>query len=603
MSEPTSLEKKLAHLPEQPGVYLFKDADGNTIYIGKARILKNRVRSYFQDSSDPSLKTKILVTKIKDLEFIVTDNEIEALLLESHLVKKNQPRYNLELKDDKSFPFIKLTVQENFPRAFLTRQHRKDGALYFGPYTAAGLAKETLRLIHRHFRIRTCRKPIDGSAVRPCLNYHIGRCLGPCSKGHCRREEYRSAVEKVRLLLEGKTEVLTGELRTAMMEAAGQEKFEEAAIIREQIRTVESLAEHQKMVLNSTEDADFLGFHQEGSRAALQLFTMRGSKVLGRQEFFWEELEGFQAADFLAEVIRRHYLPASFVPSEIWIPMPVEDQSLLEEILSRKKRRPVRIQVPKIGTRRRLLRLVEKNAHLAFQQRFRVLGPTPEKILSDLQRILGLPEPPRRIECFDISNIQGTNSVASMVVCVDGVMKPSEYRKYRIRTVEGANDFASMQEAVYRRYRRLQDENRSLPGLVLVDGGKGQLSSAREALDGLNLAGQPLAALAKEEEALFLSECKEPLRLEKTDPVLHLLQQMRDEAHRFALAFHRKRRQKSTLQTALLEIPGIGPRTARKLLTRFQSLKRLQQASQEDLEKAVGPRLAQILAHHLKMVK
>ena len=594
-----SLENKLTHLPDQPGVYLFKDSEGKIIYIGKARILRNRIRSYFQDTGDSSPKTRLLRTKINDLEFIVTDNEMEALILESQLVKKNQPRYNLDLKDDKSFPYIKLTVQEAFPRVFLTRQQRKDGAMYYGPYTSAGSAKMTLRLIHRYFLLRTCHKPLNDRQLRPCLDYHIRLCMAPCDASLCRPEPYRQAVENVRLLLEGKTEVLTARLRTDMNAAAVQEHFEEAVALREQIRMVESLAEHQKMILSSTEDADFFGFHQEENRVALQLFTMRGSKIIGRREFYWEDMEAFQASEFLSSALRQYYLHGGFIPTEIFIPVPMEDQLLLGKILTGRRGSRVRILVPKIGNRRRLLRLVEKNAQLAFQQRFRVLEPSAQEILQEIKQLLGLPEVPDRIECFDISNLQGTDSVASMVVCEEGRMKSSEYRRYRIKTVAGANDFASMGEVVYRRYRRLQAEKKPLPGLILVDGGKGQLASAREALSRLGLENQSLAALAKEEEAIFLPNKNAPILLKPTSHTLHLLQQIRDEAHRFALEFHQKRRLHRNLHTILEEIPGIGPKTAQKLLTRFRSLKRLKEAPYEEIKKELGPKLAQHLANYL----
>ncbi len=586
-------------LPSLPGVYIFKDRDGATIYIGKASSLKNRVRSYFQENRETDVKTETLVSKIQDLEYIVTDNEMEALILENQLVKKNQPRYNILLKDDKSFPYIKLTIQEEYPRVFLTRTFRKDGSLFYGPYTSGWGAKETVHLIHKHFHLRTCRAPIDGGKKRPCLDYYIHRCLGPCVEELCDRNRYQEAVSSVRLLLEGKTDSLLAILTGKMREAAQKELFEEAALLREQIQAIGQLTERQKMILPSTDDADFFGFHQEGNRLALQVFTMRGSKILGRRQFFWENLEDFQAKEFLSETLSQYYLSGGYIPQEIFLPGAIEDQAILEEILTARRGKKVRILAPKTGDRNRLLQLVERNAHLAFQQRFRILEPSSEEILSDLQKCLELPEAPKRIECFDISNTQGTNSVASMVVCENGKMKPSDYRRYRIQTVQGPDDFASMHEVVFRRYRRILQENKALPGLILIDGGKGQLHAAGKALSALNLTSIPYASLAKEEEAIFLPQRKDPILLQHSSHTLRLLQRIRDEAHRFAVTFHRHRRQKQNLEVLLTQIPGIGEKTSQKLLLHFHSLKRLQEAPREEIIRQLGPKKAEVLIRHL----
>lgn len=595
-----TLAEKLARLPEAPGVYLLKDSEGKTIYIGKAKILKNRVRSYFQEARGIDHKTQILRQLIHDLECIVTDSEVEALLLESHLVKKNKPRFNVHLKDDKSFPYIKLTINEPFPRIFITRQMRKDGALYFGPYLPASLARNTLKLIHKHFQLRTCNIPIDGKLPRPCLDYHIKRCMGPCVESLCTTQKYQQGVRDVRLFLEGKNEDLLAKLRTRMIEAAEQELFEAAALLRDQARMLEALSERQKMVLYSMEDADLFGFHQQGRRLALQVFTMRGSRVVGRREFFWEDLEGFEAAEFLSGALRQYYVEGSFIPCEIFVPVDFDDRPLLEAVLSDRRGQRVRILVPKIGDRRRLLRLVEMNAKLAFDNRFRTLRAKSEELLEALRAALSLDILPRRIECFDISNLQGTDSVASMVVCENGQMKKADYRKFKIKTVHGPDDFSSMREVIYRRYKRLLEEDQALPDLVLLDGGKGQLSAAREALLELGLDVLALASIAKEEEILFVQGHEDqPVVLDSTSPVLHLIQQVRDEAHRFAVTYHRQRRTQRDFQSQLEDIPGVGAKIRTKLLRAFGSVKRVREASLEELARVLGPRKAARIHRHL----
>ena len=594
-----SLSQKLNQLPESPGVYLLIDSSGTTVYIGKAKVLKTRVRSYFQEGRAIDIKTHTIRQFVVDLEFIVTDSEVEALLLESHLVKKNKPRFNVHLKDDKSFPYIKLTINETFPRIFITRQLKKDGALYFGPYLPASLARNMLKLIHKHFQLRTCNITIDGKLPRPCLDYHIKRCMGPCVEDLCTEKKYQRGVRDAQLFLEGKNDTLLDKVSHRMQEAANQENFETAALLRDQMRMLTALTQRQKMVVDSIEDADIFGFYSRGRLAALQVFTMRGSRVVGRREFFWEHLESFEATDFLAGAVRQYYVEGSFIPCEIYVPLDFEDRPILEEILSNRRGQKVKIITPKIGDRRRLIQLVERNARLAFDNRFRTLKAKSVELLEAMRLALKLNALPRRVECFDISNLQGTNSVASMVVCENGSMKKSDYRRFKIKTVQGPNDFASMHEVVYRRYKRLVEEDKALPDFVLIDGGKGQLSAAGKALSELGIEDIALASIAKEDEILFIQGREnQPLKLNTNSPVLHLIQRIRDEAHRFAVTFHRKKRSGQDFHSELDDIPGVGKKTRTKLLRAFGSVKKVRQVGLEKLTPILGPRMADRIHRH-----
>jgi excinuclease ABC subunit C len=596
-----SLRAKLDSLPAKSGVYLFKDGRGKVIYIGKAKSLKNRVRSYFQASRHIDAKTEALRERIEDLEYITTDSEVEALILESTLVKRHKPRFNVNLKDDKAFLHIKLTVQEPFPRVLLTRRVLDDGAMYFGPYLPASLARNTIKIINRHFMLRTCDLNIDGGLARPCLEYHIKRCLGPCVEGLCTREEYLKAVRDVILLLEGKNEQLIASLEQKMAEAAERQMYEAAAFYRDRIRMVRDLAEKQKMVMSGVEDVDVFAYYRQGARLALQLFTLRNGQVVGRREFFWEDLEFFEPAQFLRDALQQYYLSAGFVPHEVYVPVVPEDQELIEEWLSGKRpgRRRVRISSPQKGQKQKLLLLVEENARGSFDNRFRIQKSAKQEALERLQKGLGLPKIPARIEAFDISNIQGAESVASMVVCEDGVMKRSEYRKFKIRTVEGADDFASIFEAVHRRYKRVVQEDLPLPDLVLIDGGKGQLHQAYQALSDVGLEEVGLASIAKREEQVFLQDQDEPVVLDRTSPALHLLQEIRDEAHRFAVSYHRKRRSIRDFTSELDQVPGIGDKRKKRLLSNFGSVSRIRQARVEELVPFLGERLARLLKEKL----
>ena len=450
-----ALQAKLDNLPSGPGVYLFKDRTGKSIYIGKAKSLRHRVRSYFQQQRLADQKTEVLREHIRDLDYIVTDSEVEALMLESNLVKKQQPLFNVNLKDDKSFLHIKLTVNEDFPRVLLTRRILNDGALYFGPYLPASLARNTIKIINRHFLLRTCDMEIDGQLERPCLEYHIKRCLGPCVGGLCSAEEYTRAAGEVIQLLEGKNSRLVKSLRRKMLQAAEKERFEAAAFYRDRMRMVEDLAEQQKMIVSRVRDVDIFAYHREGPRVALQLFTLRNGRVVGKREFFWESLQFFDPPAFLRDAIQQYYLNAGFVPASIYLPVEIEDQPLIQEWLTRKhgsrRGRKVLIHVPKRGEKLDLVLLVERNARIAFDSRFRILKSDRSSILAEVQEELDLPQPPRRIEAFDISNIQGAETVASLAVCLEGRMSREEYRKFKIKSVDGPDDYASIYEAVHRR--------------------------------------------------------------------------------------------------------------------------------------------------------
>ena len=588
------LQEKLDHLPAEPGVYIYKNVRGRIIYVGKARSLRQRVRSYFQESRPLDPKTAHLVAEIADLEYIVTDSEVEALILESTLVKKNQPRYNVHLKDDKSFPYLKLTIHEPFPRIFITRNIRKDGSLYFGPFLPASYARQTLKLVNKYFQLRTCNLEIDGTLERPCLDYQMKRCLGPCVSGLCTQEEYTRAVEDVKLLLSGKTEELIRLLRRRMEAASEEMRYEAAAAYRDWISMVREISERQKMAMEGQDDCDLFGYHQEGSRLALEIFAMRSGRIVGRREFYWEDLLSFDPGEFLSEALNQYYLQDKFIPKEIYLPADIDDAEVIEAWLSERKKSRVYIRTPLQGLKSEMLDLVMRNAHMSFDTRFRMLKTKGIDLLKLLQDALGLGALPRRIETFDISHVQGSDTVASMVLCLNGEMKRSGYRKFRIESVKGPDDFAAMREVVHRHYENvLEQEEDCLPDLVLIDGGKGQLSAAISALDDLGLENQAVASIAKKEETLFVKGREEdPVRLPKESSVLHLIQLMRDEAHRFAVSYHRKRRELRDFDSELMDIPGIGDVRRKVLLRAFGSLERVKKAAFDELSPYVGPKAA-----------
>ena len=594
-----SLAQKADSLPEQPGVYLFKDAQALPIYVGKAKALRQRVRSYFLDSRAPDVKRERMLEAAHDLEWIVVDTEKEAVVLENNLIKQFKPRYNVNLRDDKTYPYIKLTM-ERFPRVYVTRRLKKDGSLYFGPYFPASLAYRLVDLIHRSFLIPSCYVDLTRFHPRPCLQYYIKRCLGPCVEGLTAPETYGGRVRQVRMLLEGRVSDLSRDLYLQMTEASESQRYEEAARLRDQIRVVEEIRERQKMGAARGEDMDIFGFHQEGPLVAVNLFHLRGGRVVDRREFFWEDLEVFDPPDFFSSLLKQIYLDQQYLPAEIHAPVDFEDRGTLEQFLSEKSGTRVRILTPQGGPKRSMLELVARNARQSFDRRFRILKPGLAEMLENLAQALDLPCPPKRIEAFDISHIQGTDIVASMVVWEEGAMKKSDYRKFILKTVPHNDDFASMREVVERRYRRLLEEKKRFPDLILIDGGIGQLHAAAEALESLRVINQPMAAIAKKEEILYaLGREDEPIALDHHSPALHLVQRIRDEAHRFAITFHRARRSRRELATDLVKVPGIGEKTAQRLLSHFGSLEAIRSLSAEELGQVVNPKQAQAIHRYL----
>jgi excinuclease ABC subunit C len=580
------LIEKIRTLPTQPGVYLYKNAAGEVIYVGKAKSLRARVRSYFQDGvGEANAKTGSLLRVAVDVEYIVVANEKEALALENNLIKLKQPRFNILLRDDKTYPYIKLTLAERFPRVYVTRRLNKDGSIYFGPYFPGNLAHRIVDLIHRHFLIPSCKVDLTRYHARPCLQFYIKRCLGPCVKDLTTPEAYAEAVRYVQLLLEGRQTDLSRSLRERMQEAAESQEYERAARYRDLLSTVDQLQEKQRVAAVEGDDMDVFGYHFENRMLAVNVFHVRGGKILDRREFFWEELpeqqtgEPFNPGDFFSALLKQVYIDQQYVPHGVLVPVDFEDRPALEELLSEKRGGKVEILTPQRGEKRSLIDLVAQNAKQSYDQRFRVMKPAAQAIQEALQDALTLPDIPRRIECFDISHIQGAETVASMVVWEEGRMNKSEYRKFIVRTVEGVNDFAAMHEVVTRRYKRLRDEKKELPSLILVDGGLGQLHAADEALEALEITNQPLASIAKREEIIYVAgQENEPVVLDRHSPVLHLVQAIRDESHRFAVTFHRKRRQMRDRDSELLRIPGIGERTRQRLIQHFGSLRAVQEA-------------------------
>jgi excinuclease ABC subunit C len=641
------LQAKIRSLPTSAGVYLYKNAEGEVIYVGKAQSLRHRVSSYFHEGRTVDAKTGTLVREAVDVDYIVVANNKEALALENHLIKQKKPRFNILLRDDKTYPYVKLTLGERFPRVYVTRRLRKDGSAYYGPYFPANLAYRIVDLIHRNFLVPSCYVDLNRSHPRPCLQFYIGRCLGPCVVGLTTPEIYQEAVRDVKLFLEGRQSDLSRSLRDRMARAAESQEFERAAKYRDLISTVEQLQEKQRIAAVEGDDADVFGYHFENGMLAVNLFHMRGGRVLDRREFFWEDLPelepssdhggtndhvgtgalarpversstlGFRPDEFFSSLLKQLYIGQPYVPRNVYVPVDFEDREILEELLSEQlasegtRFTRVHILNPQRGDKRSLIDLAASNAKQLYDQRFRVMKPNTHAIQEALQDALGLPELPSRIECFDVSHIQGAETVASMVVWEDGQMKKSDYRKFIIRTVEGVDDFASMHEVVTRRYMRiqqeklqnetLQDEKRKMPSLILIDGGLGQLSAAAAALSSLQIINQPLAAIAKREEVIYVfGQESEPAVLDHHSPVLHLVQLIRDEAHRFAVTFHRKRRQIRDRSTELREVPGVGERTTRRLLEHFGSLQAVKQADVAALSAVVTKTQAEAILEHFQ---
>ena len=652
---------KIRTIPAEPGVYLYKNAEGEVIYVGKAKNLRSRVSSYFHEGRWEDAKTGTLIREAVDVDYIVVANNKEALALENNLIKQRKPRFNILLRDDKTYPYVKLTLSERFPRVYVTRRLRKDGSEYYGPYFPANLAYRIVDLIHRNFLIPSCKVDLTRFHPRPCLQYYIKRCLGPCVKDLTTPETYQEAVRDVKLFLEGRPTDLARSLRDRMEHAAADQEYERAARYRDLISTVEQLQERQRIAAAEGDDADVFGYHYENGMLAVNLFHMRAGKMVDRREFFWEDLPEFETAEpacypqrsegpmqsdrglshpdnvdghekhidpttrterrtqddnasagfrpgqFFSALLKQLYIGQPYVPGNLYIPVDFEDREELEDLLSEQsagtsgRATRVHILVPLRGDKRSLIDLAGNNAKQSYDQRFRVLKPNARKIQEEFQEALSPPELPKRIECFDISHIQGAETVASMVVWEDGKMKKSDYRKFIIRTVEGVDDFASMREVVTRRYKRLQEENKTMPSLILIDGGLGQLHAAAEALNALEIINQPLAAIAKREETLYVyGQERDPIALDHHSPVLHLIQMVRDEAHRFAVTFHRKRRQMRDRSTELLEIPGVGASTTRRLLEHFGSLQAVKQADAAALSAVVTRSQAEAIQNHFR---
>jgi len=601
-----TVAEKLKVLPTAAGIYLHKNTDGKIIYVGKAKNLRNRVRQYFQSSRHQDAKTRRLVKNIADFEFIVVDNEVEALVLEANLIKKHKPRFNVLLKDDKSYPHLKLT-NEPYPKVVVTRKITRDGSSYYGPFLPAVQARNTLNLINRAFQLRTCEIEIDGKLPRPCLEYHLKRCLGPCVKGLCTQEEYQEAARDVKILLEGRNKELAADLERRMWHFAENQNYELAAKYRDLHKTVLALSEQQKMATVADRDVDIFGYHRENQRLALQLFTMREGRIVGRREFFWEDLpedEEFQPSEFLGEVLAQYYT-TDYVPLEIHVPEDFEDRPVLEQALTERRGRRVHILDPKRGKKRELVELVTTNAKISFDQRFRVLKPNSEKVLSELQELLELAYFPERIESFDISNISGAENVAGIVVFENAKPARAAYRRYIIKSVEGANDFASMNEAVFRRYKRLLDEEKPLPQVIFIDGGKGQLSAAAAAMQSLDLEQIMLVGLVKppkrhNEISHLLVHGREdqPIPFDRNSQAFRLVLQIREETHKTAVQYHRKRREMRDFSSELSEIPGVGEKRKMKLLRQFGSIERIAKASADELAPFVGAKTANEIANH-----
>ncbi len=653
---------KIRTIPNKPGCYLYKNADGEVIYVGKAKNLRSRVRSYFLEASQMNQKTGSLMREAVDVEYITVDNEHEALALENNLIKQKKPRFNILLRDDKTYPYIKLTMGDRYPKVFVTRKLRKDGGQYFGPYFPGNLAHRLVDLIHRSFLIPSCKVDLARYHPRACLQFYIKRCLGPCVEGLTTLESYRETIRDVQLFLDGKPNELEQSLTGRMETAAENMQFEMAARLRDQIVTVHQMQDKQRIATTDNEDADVFGFHYENEMLAVNLFHMRGGKIVDRRDFFWEDLPEFlqdslneggaggsagrdldktvtdcddpealgplepdpavpapevaeqacaeegapvqhgsatelggawSPAVFFSALLKQLYLDQSYVPRSVLVPVDFPDRAVLAEVLSERTGRRVEILAPQRGEKRSLVDLVCQNAKQSYDQRFRVLQPGMKAIQEALQEALTLPEPPRRIECFDISHIQGAETVASMVVWEDGAMKKGEYRKFQVKTVTGVDDFASMREIIHRRYKRLMEEERAFPSLILIDGGLGQLHAAYAALEEIGATLQPLASIAKREEVIYVhGQEADPVVLDRRSPVLHLVQKIRDESHRFAVTYHRKRREMRDRESELLEIPGVGPRTRQRLLQHFGSVRGVKSATADALTAVVNPATA-----------
>ncbi len=623
-------QRDFAHMlriiPEKPGVYMMKDTAGKVIYVGKAANLKNRVRSYFGSPNNLAAKIQKMVSKVADFEYIITDSEPEAIILECTIIKKYRPKYNARLKDDKSYPYLKIDLTEDFPQVYITRRVNQDGARYFGPFATAGSVRKTLDLLKKLFPYRSCTKVITGKDPRPCLEYYINRCVAPCI-GAVNREEYLKVVEQVIMFMEGKTEKVVDNLRRKMEEAAGLLEFERAAVVRDQLRNIQKVIDEQriKVASNSSQDLDAIAIAEGQDQAWVEIFFIRQGKLIGRDHFIMEGTQGDPPEHIMAEFIKQFYQSSSFIPRRILLQWPIEEEALINDWLREKRGGAVSLVRPMRGEQRKLIKMVAENAFQGLSQmRAKWLSNTDivQQAMAELQEELSLPNLPNRIECYDISNIQGTNAVGSMVTFQDGMPKPAHYRRFRIKAVEGIDDYAMMQEVLRRRFKRLASlkgkgsnaqplehhlENGSrdreeswgiVPDLVVIDGGKGHLSAALEVFLELGLDFIPLSSIAKENEWLFVPQTPEPIVLPPTSQALHLVQRLRDEAHRFAITYHRKLRSKSSVASSVDLVRGIGPKRKRMLIRRFGSIKGIQDAAVDDI--AAVPGMTRSLAVRLK---
>ena len=607
----SSLDEKLARVPDRPGVYLYKDAKAQVIYVGKAASLRGRVRSYFRGSREGGLplsqqgsrphdaKTESLVRHVADLDYIVTDNELEALMLEANLVRKHRPRYNIILRDDKHYPFLKLTTDEEFPRLLVARRVQNDGATYYGPFYPATAMRETLRLTRQLFPLRTCSITIDGRLERPCIQYAIHRCNAPCT-GWETREGYAATVRDVRRFLEGKDEALPTRLTEQMERAAAEEKFERAAVLRDQIQSLKKVLERQKIISTEEVDQDVVGVVRQGADACVELFFVRKGRLVGQEAFFFDKVSGWTDGEMLSAFVRQFYGKSVRPAPELLLSDDIPDAALVGEWLSGLAGRRVELSAPQRGSRREFVAMAEANAAIALQNHLLSRDDRQQYVLEELQRALNLPAAPNRIEGYDISNIQGTEQVGSMVVWENGDLKKDDYKRFRIRTVAGADDFASLREVLGRRFGRALEQGTALPDLVLIDGGRGQLNVGLSVLQELGLDWIPVAALAKQQEEVYVGDSLQPLALDPTSPALHTLQRIRDEAHRFAVTYHKKLRTRRTIQSVLDAIPGVGPTIRTSLLKTLGSARRVREASVAELAAVpkVTPKLAQRIHEH-----
>ena len=594
-----TLEEKLAHLPDRPGIYIYRDAKAQVLYVGKAASLRSRVRSYFQESRPRDPKTDALVRQIRDLEYLVTDNELEALMLEANLVRKHRPRYNIILRDDKHYPFLKLTTNEAFPRLLVARRVHNDGATYYGPFYPATAMRETLKLTRQLFPLRTCSITIDGTLERPCIQYAIHRCNAPCT-GWETREGYAKTVRDVMQFLEGRDEDLALRLTREMEEAAAEAKFERAAVLRDQVQALNTVRERQKIISTDEVDQDVIGVVRQGSDACVEFFFVRKGRLVGQEAFFFDKVAGWADGEILSAFARQFYAKAVVPAPEVLVSEELPEAELTTEWLSRLAGRRVQIVVPQRGPKREFVAMAEENAAIALQNHFLSRDDRQQVVLEGLRRALALPGLPNRIEGYDISHVQGSEQVGSQVVWENGSMKKDDYKRFRIKTVAGADDFAALGEVLTRRFARALEQGTPLPDLVLIDGGRGQLNVGLKVLQDLGLDYLPVVALAKQQEEVYVGESLHPLVLDPTSPALHTLQKIRDEAHRFAITYHKKLRSKRTLQSVLDAIPGVGRTIRTSLLKTLGSARRVRESSVAELAAVpkVTPKLAQRIFDH-----